>query len=266
MRIGPTRVEGNRNFATKLWNAARFCEMNGCVAVPGFDPASVTQTVNRWIVGETADAACDDYRVRWRPCASTMRPTPLYQFVWAMFCDWYLELDQTGAERRRTKRAKAETRATAAWVRDQILKLLHPFMPFITEELWARTAGADGRKDLLIVAPWPDFAGQSFDPEATTEMNWVIELVSGVRSVRAEMNVPASAKIALVLKGAGDATRARLERNHGVILTLARLASAEFSDSVPQGSAQFVPERRPWHCRWATSSISPRSARGWRKN
>jgi valyl-tRNA synthetase len=156
-----------------------------------------------------------------------------------VFCDWYLELIKpvlNGTD----EAAKAETRATAAWVRDQILKLLHPFMPFITEELWARTAGTDGRKDLLIVTPWPDFAGQSFDPEATTELNWVIELVSGVRSVRAEMNVPASAKIALVLNGAGDATRARLARNQDAILTLARLASAEFSDSIPQGSAQFV--------------------------
>jgi len=238
MRIGASRVETNRNFSTKLWNAARFCEMNECVTRTDFDPASVTQTVNKWIVAQTAGAASSMTQaleeLRFNDGANG-----LYQFVWSVFCDWYLELIKpvlNGAD----ESAKAETRATAAWVRDQILKLLHPFMPFITEELWARTAGEDARKDLLIVTAWPDFTSQSFDPEATKELDWVIELVSGVRSVRAEMNVPASAKIALVLKGAGDITQARLARNLDAILTLARLSSAEFADSIPQGSAQFV--------------------------
>jgi len=238
MRIGASRVETNRNFSTKLWNAARFCEMNECVTRADFDPASVRQTVNKWIVAQAAEAASSMTRaleeLRFNDGASG-----LYQFVWSVFCDWYLELIKpvlNGTD----AAAKAETRATAAWVRDQILKLLHPFMPFITEELWARTAGDDSRKDCLIVTPWPDFTRQSFDPEATKELNWVIELVSGVRSVRAEMNVPASAKISLVMKGAGDATRARLARNQDAILTLARLSSAEFADSIPQGSAQFV--------------------------
>ena len=238
MRIGASRVETNRNFSTKLWNAARFCEMNECVTQPGFDPGAVNQTVNKWIVAQTAEAASSMTsaleELRFNDGANG-----LYQFVWSVFCDWYLELIKpvlNGAD----ESAKAETRATAAWVRDQILKLLHPFMPFITEELWARTAGEDARKDLLIVTAWPDFTGQSFDPEATKELDWVIELVSGVRSVRAEMNVPASAKIALVLKGAGDITQARLARNFDAILTLARLSSAEFADSIPQGSAQFV--------------------------
>ena len=238
MRIGPSRVETNRNFSTKLWNAARFCEMNGCVTQAGFDPASVTQTVNKWIVTQTAEASSGMTgaleELRFNEGANG-----LYQFVWSVFCDWYLELIKpvlNGSD----ETAKAETRATTAWVRDQILKLLHPLMPFITEELWARTAGPEVRKDLLIVTSWPDFRNQTFDPEATRELNWVIELVSGVRSVRAEMNVPASARIALVLKGATEATRARLARNQDSIITLARLSSVEFSEMVPQGSAQFV--------------------------
>jgi valyl-tRNA synthetase len=238
MRIGPSRVETNRNFSTKLWNAARFCEMNGCVTQADFNPASVNQTVNKWIVAQTAEATSTMTRaleeLRFNEGANG-----LYQFVWSVFCDWYLELIKpvlNGTD----ESAKAETRATTAWVRDQILKLLHPFMPFITEELWARTAGAEARKDLLIVTSWPDFGGQSFDPEATKELNWVIDLVTGVRSVRAEMNVPVAARIALVLKGATDATRARLARSQDSILTLARLSSVEFSETVPQGSAQFV--------------------------
>ena len=140
MRIGPTRVETNRNFATKLWNAARFCEMNGCITVPGFDPASVGETVNKWIVAETAQAVADVTAaieaLRFNDAAGAA-----YHFVWDVFCDWYLEFAKplfNGQD----ETAKAETRATAAWARDQILKLLHPFMPFITEELWEKTAAA----------------------------------------------------------------------------------------------------------------------------
>jgi valyl-tRNA synthetase len=238
MRIGPSRVEVNRNFCTKLWNAARFCEMNGCVTRTDFDPASVKLTVNQWIVAQTAEAALAMTRameeLRFNEGANA-----LYQFVWSVYCDWYLELIKpvlNGTD----EQTKAETRATAAWVRDHILKLLHPFMPFITEDLWARTAEADARKALLIVTDWPAFAERFWETEATSEINWVIDLVSGVRSVRSEMNVPVAARIALVLKGAGEATRARLERNRDAIMTLARLASADFADAVPQGSAQFV--------------------------
>ena len=136
MRIGPTRVETNRNFATKLWNAARFCEMNGCVTVPGFDPASREQTVNQWIVAETAQRRRATSPPRWKRCASTMRPAR--PIISSMTCSatgiWN---SPSRSSRAADETAKAETRATAAWARDQILKLLHPFMPFITEELWA---------------------------------------------------------------------------------------------------------------------------------
>ena len=238
MRIGPSRVESNRNFCTKLWNAARFCEMNGCVTRADFDPASAKQSVNQWIVAQTVDATSNATaaleQLRFNEAANG-----LYQFVWSVFCDWYLELIKpvlNGAE----EAAKAETRATAAWVRDNIVRLLHPFMPFITEELWARTASDDGRESLLIVAPWPKFGPMTGQQDSNSEINWLIELISGVRSVRSEMNVPASAKVALVLKGADDTARRRLERNRESVLTLARLSSIVFSETIPKGSAQFV--------------------------
>jgi valyl-tRNA synthetase len=238
MRIGPTRVESGRNFATKLWNTSRFCEMNGCVTVPGFDPAKVQQTVNQWIVSQTGKAVGDVTAaieaLRFNDAAGTA-----YHFVYDIFCDWYVEITkpifQSGNDD-----AKAETRATTAWARDQILKLLHPFMPFITEELWARTS-AVSRDTLLILAAWPSQGGTGADA-ATAEMDWVIELIKGIRSVRAEMNVPAGAKIPMILTGANDTTKGRLERNMDVILSLARLTAAGISDVLPKGSAQFVLE------------------------
>jgi valyl-tRNA synthetase len=237
MRIGPARVEGGRNFGTKFWNASRFCEMNGCVTVPGFDPAGVKLPVNQWIVAQTARTAGEITAsleaLRFNDAASAA-----YHFVYDVFCDWYLEIAkpifQQGAEDE-----KAETRATAAWVRDNILKLLHPFMPFITEELWARTS--EGPRDsALIVAAWPDLSALPKFEDASRDMAWVIELVKGVRSIRAEMNVPPSAKPPLLLKDASAASRALLARNNAVILQLARVASAEPADTLPKGSAQVV--------------------------
>jgi valyl-tRNA synthetase len=237
MRIGPARVESGRNFATKLWNTSRFCEMNGCITVPGFDPSGVQQTVNRWIVSETANAIRDVTSMieaqRFNDAASTT-----YHFVYDIFCDWYVEITkpifQTGSDA-----AKAETRATTAWARDQILKLLHPFMPFITEELWARTSEVP-RDSLLILAEWPKPHSIESADAATAEMSWVIEMIKGIRSVRAEMNVPAGAKIQMVLTGANETAKGRLDRNRDVILSMARLTSADVADAIPGGSAQFV--------------------------
>jgi valyl-tRNA synthetase len=160
-----------------------------------------------------------------------------YHFVWDIFCDWYLEFAKplfNGQD----ETAKAETRATAAWARDQILKLLHPFMPFVTEELWAKTAVVP-RDTLLVVAPWPEFNLPDYSA-ATHEIDWVIDLIKGVRSVRAEMNVPAAAKIPMVLANASETSAARLARHIDVIATLARLSSAEAAPVLPKGSAQFV--------------------------
>jgi valyl-tRNA synthetase len=239
MRIGPSRVEVNRNFATKLWNAARFCEMNGCETRKSFDPAGVAQTVNRWIVAETARAAAE-VTANLENLHFNEAAGAAYRFVWDVYCDWYLELIKpllNGTD----EGAKAEARMTAAWTRDQILKLLHPFMPFITEELWARTAEhGDPRDSALIVAPWPGLGSLPANADASAEMNWVIDLVKGVRSIRAEMNVPPPAKIALVLKDASAESKERLGRHRDVIATLARLSDAGTSDALPPGSAQFV--------------------------
>ena len=237
MRIGPSRVEVNRNFVTKLWNATRFCEMNGCETVAGFDPAKVTLTPNQWIVAETA-ATASELTAKLEALRFNEAAGAAYHFIYDVFCDWYLEIAKPifgGSD----EKAKVETRATAAWVRDTIFQLLHPFMPFVTEELWARTASAP-RASMLIEGPWPKLDGLPKFEDASRAMNWVIDLVKGVRSVRSEMNVPPAAKIALVLKDAAAASKATLAANHDVILTLARLSSAGVADALPKGSAQFV--------------------------
>ncbi|MFO1132549.1 MAG: valine--tRNA ligase [Hyphomicrobiales bacterium] len=234
IKLAKARVEGYRNFGTKLWNAARFAEMNGVAHDPNYDPLAARVTVNRWIAGETARteakvrAALDEYKFNEAAGA-------LYQFVWNVFCDWYLELIKpilTGAD----EAAKAETRATTAWVMDQILLLLHPFMPFVTEELWQQTAQ---RSQWLIASDWPSYKGLG-DAAADAEMEWVIRFISEVRSVRAEMNVPAGAKIACVLVSANSETRRRADAWENEIMRLARLSSIGFEDAVPKASAQIV--------------------------
>ncbi len=217
IRLGPQDVENNRNFATKLWNAARFAEMNGCVNV-GFDPAAAEEILNRWIAHETAKAtaevtaAIESYRFNDAAAAA-------YRFVWNIYCDWYLELVKPvlmGAD----GAAKRETQAMVAWARDEILKLLHPFMPFVTEELWAVTSHR-GRDALLALSPWPSTAGLA-DDKAEAEIGWVIDLVTAIRSVRAEMNITAA--IPLVLAGAAAETQARAERWAEFIKRLARVS------------------------------------------
>jgi valyl-tRNA synthetase len=194
IKLAEARVEGYRNFATKLWNAARFCEANGCVAVEAYDPAGCALTLNRWIVGETArvatqvSAALEAFRFNEAAGA-------IYQFTWGVFCDWFVEFSKpvlSGPD----GAAKAETRATAAWVLDQILGLLHPFMPFVTEELWGRLGE---RTAPLIRALWPAPPVTLGDPAANAEMEWLVKLISEVRAVRSEMNVPAAAVCGLHL-------------------------------------------------------------------
>jgi valyl-tRNA synthetase len=231
-------VEGHRNFATKLWNAARFAEMNECVRQKGFDPKAVEETVNRWIAGEVertaaaVTAGIEAYKFNEAAGA-------VYEFVWGTFCDWYLELIKPVLDGD-DEAAKSETRATTAWALDQILKLLHPFMPFITEELWDRLVevGVE-RENLLCLAAWPVFEGLA-DTQADEEIGWLVKLVSEVRSVRSEMNVPGGAKIGLVLVGAGKAPRARAEQHEETIKRLARLDAISFAKAPPKGSAQIV--------------------------
>jgi len=237
IKLAESRVEGYRNFATKLWNAARYAEMNECGLVPGFDPRASTLTVNRWIAAAAAAAgrrtaeAIEAYR--FNDAANVA-----YQFVWGTFCDWYIEFTKpvlTGDD----ADAKAETRAMTAWVLGQIVHILHPLMPFITEEIWDQLVGDPGA--MLITDRWPEHGDALADEAATGEMEWVIRFVSTVRAVRSEMNVPAAARLPLRLKDAAPVTLERLARHRDSILRLARLESAEpLSGDVPPGSVQAV--------------------------
>ncbi len=237
IKLATSRVEGYRNFATKLWNAARFSQMNECAPQAGFDPSKAKVTVNRWIAGESerALASITDalQAFRFNEAASA-----IYHFIWHVFCDWYLELIKpvlAGND----QEAIAETRAMTSWALDRALTLLHPFMPFVTEELWAKLASeTEGRKSFLMLAPWPERQGLE-NAEADAEISWVIRLVSEVRSVRAEMNVPAAAKVPLVISGASAETEARAKRHEGTLLRLARLESLSFGKP-PQGAVQIV--------------------------
>jgi valyl-tRNA synthetase len=240
IKLSSQRIEGYRNFGTKLWNAARFCQMNECVRVPGFDPGAVTQTVNRWIRGETLKAQLAVTRAI-ETCAFDDATNALYRFIWNVFCDWYIELAKpilSGAD----EAAKAETRATAAWALDVILKLLHPVMPFLTEELWSKTAEfGEPRGTMLMVAPWPDLPAGYADAEAETEIGWLVELITEVRAIRAEMNVPGSARPPLVLTGAGDAARARLDRHRDLIVGLDAAHAADIDKTARKlGNPDFV--------------------------
>jgi valyl-tRNA synthetase len=236
IKLSTQRVEGYRNFATKLWNASRFAEMNGCALPKGFDPKSAKETLNRWIAHETARTsrevteAIDGYRFNEAANA-------VYRFVWNIYCDWYLELAKPvfagpdGA-------AKDETRAMVAWARDEILKLLHPFMPFITEELWAVTT-AEKRAQLLTLAQWPTLEGLD-DATAEAEIGWVVDLVTAVRSLRSEMNIAPATLVPLVLVGASADTEARAQRWTDVVKRLARLSEISFAPAMPQGAVQLL--------------------------
>ena len=212
-KLGPKHVEVNRNFVTKIWNATRFAEMNG-VRGGGVRPQP-SHTVNRWIIGETArilmavDEALAAYRFN-------DAATGLYAFVWGKVCDWYVEFakplfDGDHAE---------ETRATMGWVLDQCFAMLHPIMPFVTEELWALTGDRDR---MLVHGDWPELGADLIDAEADRQMNWVIALIEGVRSARAQMGVPAGAKLDLVVTEADAAARAALAASGPLIERLARV-------------------------------------------
>jgi valyl-tRNA synthetase len=238
LKLAISRVEGYRNFVTKLWNAARFLEMNECRRVEGYDPKANTLALNRWIVGATARGAAavragiEDYK--FNEAANSA-----YDFVWGTFCDWFVEFAKpvfNGED----EVAKAETRATAAWALDQILIMLHPMMPFVTEELWAETGKFGPARDgMLITTEWPDLSGLE-DAAADADLAWLIDVISNVRSVRAEMNVPAGAKLQMVVTGAGEQTLSRLVAGTSLISRLARLDEISPQNEVPGESAQFV--------------------------
>ncbi len=236
VKLDPQRIAGYRNFGTKLWNATRFAEMNGAVHGAAVSPQSLQLPLNRWIVTELsrtiaeADEALAGYR--FNDAASA-----IYRFVWNLFCDWYLELSKptlSGED----KDSADEVRHVTGFVLDQVFALLHPFMPFITEELWQVTAGETARERLLCHTAWPrlDFA----DPEAASDINWLVALVSEIRSVRAEMNVPPGAEAALVAVDPDPETAARLQRNDLQLRRLARLGDVSTAASAPAQAAQVI--------------------------
>jgi valyl-tRNA synthetase len=238
IKLVRSRVEGYRNFATKLWNACRFAEMNGCATLAGFEPHEVEDVLNRWIAHETERAATEVTQAiatyRFNDAANA-----IYRFVWNVYCDWYLELAKPvllGPD----SVAKTETQATVAWVRDQILALLHPFMPFITEELWAVTAeGGVARDGLLALGPWPLLAALE-DVPAEAEIGWLIDLVAAIRSVRTEMSLAPALEIPLVLAGVGAATAERARHWESVIKRMARISAISEGTAPPTGAVQLL--------------------------
>jgi valyl-tRNA synthetase len=239
LRLARSRVEGSRNFATKLWNATRFAEMNGAALPPksegDFDPALAKLMVNKWVLGElarantTVDKALVEFRLN-------DAATALYEFIWGIVCDWYVELSKPvlqgddGPE-------KDETRAVTAFVLRETVKLLHPVMPFITEELWDKL-GHRAEHGALISQPWP--APAAIDASADVEMGWLVKLISDIRSARAELNVPARAKLKLLVVGANDTTQKRLDVHRAAIERLSRVEGIEAAAIAPKAALQIV--------------------------
>jgi valyl-tRNA synthetase len=238
IKLATSRVEGYRNFATKLWNACRFAELNGCATLPGFEPQEVEETLNRWIAHETARTAREVTEAietyRFNDAANAV-----YRFVWNVYCDWYLELTKPvlmGPD----SAAKTETQAMVAFVRDQILALLHPFMPFVTEELWRVTAeGGVARDSLLALAPWPLLEGLE-NEAAEAEIGWVVDVITQIRSVRTEMNVKPALQIPMELAGVAAETEARAGCWSDVIKRMARVSDISFADAPPAGAVQLL--------------------------
>jgi len=235
VKLSISRIEGYRNFVTKIWNAARYAEMNECCPSADFDPAKVQLTVNRWIISKTAEAvskietAINSYRFNEAADAG-------YHFTWGLFCDWYLEFTKPilfGDD----EAAKAETRATMAWTFDQVLHMLHPIMPYVTEELWTQITERDG---MLILERWPNLKGLE-NGEAEAEMDWVERVISSVRAVRSEMNVEPKVLVTMLMKDASAQTMARLDTHRDLIHRMARIeTSGPLEGPVEKGSVSTV--------------------------
>jgi valyl-tRNA synthetase len=238
IKLSESRVEGYRNFATKLWNAARYAQMNGCALASNFAPRECRLIVNRWIVAAASDcaasvtAALDSYR--FDEAASR-----LYHFVWGTFCDWYLEFTKPILQGE-DPAARAETQATTAWILGRIVHLLHPIMPFITEEVWAQLVGEAA--GMLITAPWPNLPYDTLDTDASAEMEWVVQAISAIRTLRAEMNVPPAARVPLFIKDAEPAAGQRIARHREHFIRLARVERFEPAERIPVGGVQTVVE------------------------
>ena len=238
VKLSAARVQDYRGFVTKLWNAARFCEMNGMRPETGFDPAGVTLPLSRWLLAETnaairdATDALEAYRFDDYASAG-------YRFVWNNFCDWFLELAKPLLAEAADPAAAAEIRSVGAHVLGQILRLLHPAIPFVTEELWDRFGY--GKPYSLIGTSWPEPVLVPGAEQARVELDWVVRLIGQVRSVRAEMNVPPSKPSPVLLQGASDVAMGRVGRWMDAIRRLARASDVSvLTGEVPKGSAQAV--------------------------
>ncbi|WP_342105387.1 valine--tRNA ligase [Methylobacterium sp. SI9] len=239
IKLSEDRVKDYRNFTTKLWNAARFAELNGCRLDPAFDPRAATGAINRWALTEAAravgevTAALDAFRFNDAASAA-------YRFVWNIFCDWYLELAKPVLQGEGVDPAiRSETQASVAFLIDQVAKLLHPFMPFLTEELWAIKGAGLPERGLLTLSSWPELAGLA-DAAAEAEVGFVVDLVSQIRSARSETNVPAASQIPLVMVGSSSEVRARVEAWRDTLLRLARLSEITFAETPPKNSVQLL--------------------------
>ncbi|MGB5723289.1 MAG: class I tRNA ligase family protein, partial [Parasphingorhabdus sp.] len=234
IKMDDKRVEGYRNFATKLWNASRFCEANGIGASKTLAAPEAALPVNRWIISEVVetqqalDKALTD--LRFDAASNT-----IYHFTWDRFCDWYLELIKPVLQGEDASAAK-ETRTVAGWVLDQIIVMLHPFMPFITEELWH--AMGDREYD-LIVAKWPEPKAAT-DPQAKAEVDWLIKLISEVRSAKVELNIAPGTKMSAHVRDGSEGLSDQIARHGAALDRVGRLESVSF-DVAPEGpSAQIV--------------------------
>jgi valyl-tRNA synthetase len=239
IKLSEARIEGYRNFATKLWNASRFAELNGCARVAGFDPAAAREPLNRWILGEAAKAAGETAfaieAYRFNDAANAV-----YRFVWSVFCDWHLELAKPVLQGPADPAARAETQATIAHVLDTIYALVHPFMPFLTEELWAiKGEAGPGREGPLALGPWPT-QGFEVDEAVEAEIGWVVDLIAEIRSVKSEMGVPPSTLTPLVLVAPSQRAETGARAWSESIRRLARVSSIERAEAAPPGSLELV--------------------------
>jgi len=233
IRLSVDRIAGYRNFGTKLWSAANFGQMNGCKPTT-FDPATASLALNKWIISETVKTMAEVTRCiegyRFNDAADAA-----YKFAWDTFCAWYLEMSkpilsgEDGAD-------KDETRAAFAWTLDQILKLLHPFMPFITEELWGKIA--ESRDDMLIMSQWPELSDDLISAKDSEDIIWVQTLIKNLRSVRADMNIPPSKKAPLLMLA--DKLDPRLAQYAEVLSPMARVDGVEIANEAPKGALQTV--------------------------
>ena len=231
LKLSVSRIEGYRNFGTKLWNAAKYAQMNECDFNAPFDPSTARASVNKWIIGEVAkarvahDEALDAYRFN-------DGANGLYAFTWNKLCDWYIEFAKPllGGD---DEALKFETRATLAWAIDQAVIMLHPVMPFITEELW----GSLGNRDnMLVHQDWPEYGLELVDAASDAEMNWVINLIERVRSTRAELHVNAGAKLVLQQVELDDVHQGYLDRNLAIVQRLARIETINVVSASDKGA------------------------------